>query len=59
MTSKLALGASGLVLAGGLGRSPVFTATGFVFFAIAIASTCAFAALLCLTCRRRHDLHAT
>lgn len=59
MTSKLALGAAGLALAGGLGRSPVFTATGFAFFAIAIAAACAAAALLCLTCRRRHDLHAS
>lgn len=58
MVSKLALGAAGLALAGGLGRSPVFTTTGFSLFAIAIASTCAVAALLCLTCRHRLDLHA-
>ncbi|MBB4088191.1 hypothetical protein [Sphingomonas carotinifaciens] len=59
MTSKLALGAAGLTLAGGLGRSPVFTTTGFAFFAIAIASACTIAALLCLTCSRRYDLHAS
>lgn len=57
MASKLALGAAGLVLAGGLGRSSMFTAGNFALFAIAIASACAAAAVLCLTYRRRHDLH--
>ena len=59
MASKLALGAAGLALAGGLGRSPVFTVSGFVPFTIGIASACSVAALLCLTCRHRHDLHAS
>lgn len=57
MASKLALGVAGLALAGGLGGSPVFTTASFPLFAIAVASACGIAALLCLTCRRRHDLH--
>ncbi len=59
MSSKLALGAAGLALAGGLGRRPAFTATGFSLFAFGIASACAVAALMCLTCRPRRDLHAS
>lgn len=59
MSSKLALGAAGLALAGGLGRSSVFTASGFSLFAFGIASACAVAALMCLTCRPRRDLHAS
>lgn len=58
MASKLALGAAGLALAEGLGRSPVFTIDGFALFAIAIASACTVAALFSLACRRRHDRHA-
>ncbi|MDJ0277568.1 hypothetical protein QLH51_12255 [Sphingomonas sp. 2R-10] len=58
MASKLALGAAGLALAGGLGGLPMFTAHGFRLFASGIASACIVAAVLCLTCRPRRDLHA-
>lgn len=57
MASKLALGVAGLALAGGLGGSPVFTTASFPLFAVGVASACGIAALLCLTCRRRRDLH--
>ncbi len=56
MASKLALGAAGLALAGGLGRGAVFTPAGLPVFAAGIAAACMLAALLCLTCRRRCDL---
>ncbi len=57
MASKLALGAAGLALAGGLGRGAVFTPAGFPVFAAGIAAACMVAALLCLTCRPARDLH--
>lgn len=56
MASKLALGAAGLALAGGLGRGGVFTPAGLPVFAAGIAAACMLAASLCLTCRRRRDL---
>ena len=46
MASKLALGAAGLALAGGLGRSPAFSPAGFAGFAWAVAAACIVAALL-------------
>lgn len=58
MTSKVALGATGLALAGGLGRSRTFGAADLRVFVIGVSATCLAAALLCLTCRRRCDLHA-
>lgn len=45
MASKLALGATGLALAGGLGRNPTFTPMGYVLFVLATAFACAVAAL--------------
>ncbi|VXC90449.1 hypothetical protein [Sphingomonas sp. 8AM] len=48
MASKLALGAAGLALAGGLGRVPVFAPGAFPFFAAAVAIACLLAALLAL-----------
>ncbi|MBD8548995.1 hypothetical protein [Sphingomonas sp. CFBP 8760] len=56
MASKLALGAAGLALAGGLGGGAVFTPGGFPAFAGGIWAACVVAALLCLTCRPRRDL---
>jgi hypothetical protein len=61
MASKLALGVSGLVLAGGLGRAPAFVPGAFAPFALAVALACAGAALLVvpgLTSRRRHGFTA-
>ncbi len=46
MASKLALGAAGLALAGGLGRSPAFSPAGFAGFAWGVAAACIVAALL-------------
>lgn len=46
MASKLALGAAGLALAGGLGRSPAFSPAGFAGFAWVVAAACIVAALL-------------
>ncbi len=46
MASKLALGAAGLALAGGLGRSPAFSPAGFAGFAWSVAAACIVAALL-------------
>lgn len=46
MASKLALGAAGLVLAGGLGRSTAFSPTSFAGFAWVVAVACIVAALL-------------
>lgn len=45
MTSKLALGATGLALAGGLGRNPTFTPAGYVIFVLATALACAVTAV--------------
>lgn len=45
MASKLALGAIGLALAGGLGRNPTFTPLGYVLFVLATAFACAVTAL--------------
>lgn len=59
MASKLALGAAGLALAGGLGRVPTFTPDAFAGFAILAGLTCATAALLAaprLTSLRRDGL---
>ncbi|WP_156457963.1 hypothetical protein [Sphingomonas sp. Leaf412] len=59
MASKLALGAAGLALAGGLGHVPVFAPDVFARFAAAIALACLVAALLVarrLTSPRRHGL---
>ncbi len=56
MASKLALGAAGLALAGGLGGGTVFTPARFPTFAAGIAAACMVAALLYLTCRPRCDL---
>lgn len=46
MASKLALGAAGLALAGGLGRVPTFTPDAFAGFAVLAGLACAAAALL-------------
>ena len=46
MTSKLALGASGLVLAGGLGGVATFGPATFSAFALAVAGACIMAAVL-------------
>lgn len=55
MASKLALGAAGLALAGGLGRVPTFAPDMFAGFAVLVVIACAAAALLAaprLTSRR-------
>lgn len=49
MTSKLALGSAGLALAGGLGRTPIFTPAAFAGFALAVAAACGVAALVIRT----------
>lgn len=49
MASKLALGAAGLALAGGLGRVPAFSPAGFVTFALGVAAACVAAALIART----------
>lgn len=46
MVSKLALGAAGLALAGGLGRAPAFAPGAFAPFALAVALGCVAAAAL-------------
>lgn len=57
MASKLALGASGLALAGGLGGIPTFTPFEYRGFCLAIGAACLLTAALFLpwlTARQRH-----
>ncbi len=61
MASKLALGASGLALAGGLGGVPVFTHSEYTAFSVATATACLLTAALFLpwlTVRRWRALPA-
>jgi len=48
MVSKLALGAAGLALAGGLGRVPTFTTGSYIAFVLMVGAGCIVSALLLL-----------
>ena len=48
MVSKLALGAAGLALAGGLGRVPSFTTDSYIAFVLLVGAGCVVTALLLL-----------
>ncbi len=61
MTSKIALGAAGLALAGGLGRMPAFASNAFPILAETIALACLVTTLFALprlTERRARPLPA-
>lgn len=62
MASKLALGAAGLALAGGLSRAPTFAPGAFAHFALLVALACGAAMLLAmprLTSTRRRVLSSS